>query len=339
MKKDIPLISQLLKAIIVDNYALAIDIITREDFDPNETNDSWKAPVLTAVVNVLSTTCKDKDMAAIKEILQRIADNENFDPNIVDAEGETVLMHIARHEDFNWLVPIILNTGKVDLSIKNFMHHDVLHIAEKSHNTVMLNSLLSLKHQQQYKSLPKKRVGIKNKKTTAIILNLKNCNIIKKIESAFRPEQKKKPASLYNLLMSFFREEYDTCIQIVRDPNFDPNEADLWEEPALSSFIYYSQDSKVEYDEEMFRKIVEIIISNKKFDVNAIDSECNTVLMVAMGFPNLKWLAEMLFNIQSARIDIINDSGESIRQIAEKCGNGSFYSHLIRKACETYYSN
>ena len=61
--------------------------------------------------------------------------------------------------------------------------------------------------------------------------------------------------------------------------------------------------------------------------------------MVAMGFPNLKWLAEMLFNIQSARIDIINDSGESIRQIAEKCGNGSFYSHLIRKACETYYSN
>lgn len=334
MKKDIPLISQLLKAIIVDNYALAIDIITREEFDPNETNDSWKAPVLTAIVNVLSTTCKYKDMTALKEILQMIVDNKKFDPNLKDSCGDTVLMHIARYKSFNWLVPIILNTGKVDLSIENYMHHDVLYIAEKTGNNVMLDTLLLFKH-QQYKRLPKKRAGIKKKKTTAIIFNIKNCDIVKKIENAFRPEQKKKNASLYNLLMCFFRGEYDTCIQIVRDPDFDPNETDLWEEPALSSFIYYSQDSKVEYDEEMFKKIVEIIVSNKKFDVNAIDSECNTVLMVAMGFPSLKWLAEMLFDIQSARIDIINDSGENIRKIAERCGNGAFYNHLIRKAYET----
>ena len=53
-----------------------------------------------------------------------------------------------------------------------------------------------------------------------------------------------------------------------------------------------------------------------------------------MGFPKLNWLTEMLFGIQSARIDVMNDSGETIRQIADSCGNGEFYNHLLQKTFE-----
>ena len=56
----------------------------------------------------------------------------------------------------------------------------------------------------------------------------------------------------------------------------------------------------------MFKDIADEIIKNRRFDVNALDADCNTVLMVAMGFP----------------------------QIAENCGNGEFYNHLVRKSFE-----
>ena len=336
MKKDIPLISQLLRAIIVEDYASAKEIVTSDKFNPNETNESWNAPVLTAIVCVLSTTDKITDETRFKEILKEIVKHEKFNPNVLDTEGETVLMHIARHPEFNWLVPFIINTGKVDVSIKNFMHRDVITIAENAGNAVLCDILLPLKA-QGHKGQPKKRVGIKKvaKVTTMTFSSESNGNIISRIESAFDKDVKNNPASLYNLLSCFFKGDYSTCIQIVRDPNFNPNECDRWEEPALSSLIYYSQDAKVNYDEEMFKKIVEIIIANHRFNVNALDADCNTVLMVAMGFPRLHWLAEMLFNIQSARLDVMNDSGETIRQIAENCGNGEFYNRLVRKSFET----
>jgi hypothetical protein len=84
----------------------------------------------------------------------------------------------------------------------------------------------------------------------------------------------------------------------------------------------------------MFKKIVDVIIENKRFDVNALDADCNTTLMVAMSFPRLQWLTEKLFNIQSARLDVLNDSGENLRSIAENCGNGDFYNHLVMKSFE-----
>lgn len=336
MKKDVPLISQLLKAIILEDYASAIEVITNVNFDPNETNSSWNAPVLTAIINIVSNSEKINDITNFKEILKEIVKNDKFDPNVIDIEGETVLMHIARHPDFNWLVPFIINTGKVNLSIKNFMHNDVIDIAEKTGNSIMADILIPIKANNNFKGMPKKRKGIKKivKETTVTVSGKNGYNILDRIELAFEPHQKKNPVSLYNLLVSFFKGEYDTCIQIVRDANFNPNECDKWEEPALSSLMYYSQDVNVEYDVKMFKNIASIIIENKKFNVNALDSDCNTVLMVAMGFPKLKWLAEMLFNLESARLDVINDSRETIRQIAENCGNGDFYNHLVMKTYE-----
>ena len=336
MKSNLPVISQLLRAIIVENYAEAVSIVTDKNFDPNETNESWHAPVLTAVINVLSNSDKFGYMENVKEILKEIVKNEKFNPNVIDTEGETVLMHIARNPNFNWLVPFIMNTGKVDISIKDFMHRDVLEIAEKAGNSVLVDVLLSFKV-KDHKGMPKKREGIKKiaKVTNINVLSNANDNILNRIEKAFDPDAKKNPVSLYSFLTAFFKGEYDTCIQIVRDPNFNPNECDRWDEPVLSSLIYYSQDSKVEYDEEMYKKIADIIISNSRFNVNALDADCNTILMVAMGFPKLKWLAEKLFNLQYARLDVMNDSGETIRQIAENCGNADFYNHLVRKSFET----
>jgi hypothetical protein len=228
-----------------------------------------------------------------------------------------------------------MNTGKVDLSIKNFMHRDAIEIAEHTDNSVFVDILLPLKA-QNHKGQPKKRVGIKK---VAKVVNItansnSNENILRKVEVAFIDEAKKSPVSLYNLLVNFFKGDYSTCIQIAKDPNFNPNECDRWDEPALSSLIYYSQDANVEYDEEMFKKIADAIISNKRFDVNALDADCNTTLMVAMGFPKLKWLAERLFSINSARLDIINDCGYNIREIADGCGNGDFYNHLVMKTFE-----
>lgn len=337
MEKNIPLISHLLRSIIVDDYASAIDVITSDDFNPNETNSSWKAPVITAIINVVSNLAeKKKEDNGLKEILKEIVRNKNFDPNVVDATGETCLMHIARHPEFNWLVPFILNTNKVNVTIKNQMGKDALNIAESNENKTLADILLNVKINNDRKGLPKKRVGIKKKAMVTMTPPNKkgNDNILDKLEKAFCDNQKINPVSLYSLIKAFFQGDYTTCIQIARDVNFNPNECDRWEEPALSSLIYYSQDANVNYDESMFKRIVDVIIENKRFDVNALDADCNTTLMVSMGFPKLKWLTEKLFNIQSARLDILNDCGQNLREIAESCGNGEFYNRLVMKSFE-----
>ena len=152
--------SQILNAILANDYASAINIITDKDFNPNEVSEFWGTPIITGLVIALSLT--ENDLIAVKEILTGIIANKNFNPNIMDSEGETVLMHIAKHKKFNWLVPVIFNTGKVDLSIKNFMHHDLFHIAKTHNNNEMLEIISSIKN-EHHKGLPVKRVGIKSK--------------------------------------------------------------------------------------------------------------------------------------------------------------------------------
>lgn len=337
MDKNIPIISQLLRLLILENYDEALELVKSDKFNPNGTNTSWHAPVLSAVISVLSNAEKSLEKEGLKTVMKEIAKHKDLDPNIIDAEGETIIMHIARHPQFNWFAPFLMNNQKLDISIKNFMHKDAIDIAFACGNQTLADILLPLK-MKGCKGLPKKRVGVKKtiKFTKPTEVNgAGRKNILDRIEKAFDPDKKKNPVSLYALLTSFFLGEYSTCIQIVKDVNFNPNECDRWEEPALSSLIYYSQDAHVTYNEEMFKKIVDAFIQNKRFNVNALDADCNTILMVAMGFPKLKWLTEKLFNIQSARLDVINDSGETIRQIADNCGNGEFYNHLVRKSFET----
>lgn len=335
MEKKIPLISQLLKAIIVEDYASAVNIIENENFNPNEKNSSWGAPIVTAMVTVLSGDKKLQEKKNFREIFTSLIRHKDFDPNVVDSEGETVLMHIARHPEFNWMVPLLLSTKGIDLSIVNFRKMNAIQIAEAFGNNVLADILIGFKAERGGIHLPKKRVGIKAKQAKVIGINNNNSIILERIEYAFYNSEKNKPISLYALLVNFFKGNYDECIQIVKDVNFNPNECDKWEEPVLSSLIYYSQESTTKYDEESFKKIVDAIISLPKFDVNAIDADCNTTLMVSMGYPKLQWLTEKLFNISSARLDIINDMGENIKNIANNCGNGDFYNHLVMKSFET----
>jgi ankyrin repeat protein len=340
MGKDIPLISKLLRALIVEDYASAIDVITDDKFNPNEKNTSWGAPVLTVIITVLGNDEKYKDNKNFREILKEIVKHKDFDPNAKDSEGETILMHIARNSTFNWLVPFLLCCKDIDVNAKNFMKKDAVELAEKRGNTTFADIIIGFRAEAATKHMPKKRVGIKKtpKKVNLGAKNISNIKIIDRIEKAFEEDSKKNPVSLYNLLINFFDGNYRNCIQIIKDVNFNPNECDRWDEPALSSLIYYSQDANVEYDEEAFKEIVDAMISIPRFDVNALDADCNTILMVAMGFPKLQWLAEKLFNINSARLDVMNDMGENIRSIANGCGNGDFYNHLVRKSFETVNS-
>ena len=333
--ENIPLVTYLLKNLILDDYASAIDIITSNEFNPNEKGMAWGAPALTAVIVVMASSAKDIDENGLREVIKGIINHKDFDPNVADNNGDTVLMHIAIHPEFNWVVPMILATGKVNFSLKNFMHKTILEIAEGNNNVIFRNMVLG----GGRKGTPKKMPGLKKKqqpKAEIVSINFNtNKSILNRIDAIFDADEKKNPVSLYGLLTAFFKGDYDTAIQIAKDVNFNPNSFDRFDEPCLTSLIYYSQDANVTYDEEMFKKVADAIISNRRFDVNAIDSDCNTVLMASMGFPKLRWLTEKLFSLQSARIDIINDSGENIREIADNCGNGEFYNKLVMKAFET----
>ena len=76
MKKDIPTISLLLKAMIVEDYASAIDIITKKDFNPNETNKTWNSPILSAMIDIMADELKNvKDEKQVKNKLESKSKN------------------------------------------------------------------------------------------------------------------------------------------------------------------------------------------------------------------------------------------------------------------------
>lgn len=336
MGKDVPIISRLLKAMIFEDYKEAMDIVTNEDFDPNEKTRTWGSPVVSALITVLSGSKSKTLCAEAKAVFKAIVSNKNFCPNVCDKENETVLMHIARNAEFNWLAPFILDSKNIDLTVKNYMGRTALDIASYMQNNVVRDLLLTINMKNVVNHLPKKKVGLKKKKqTTQMQVSVSSSDVLNNIELAFSDESKENPVSLYYLVKYFVQGNYDECLRIVKSVHFNPNETDRWEEPALSSLIYYSQDSTVHYDTEKFKEIAKEIINARTFDVNAIDADCNTVLMVAMGFPNLGWLVKELFKISSARIDVMNDMGEKLEDIAAKCGNSELYSDMIRRSYET----
>ena len=333
MGKDVPVISKLLKAMIMEDYKDAMDIVTDENFDPNEKTKTWDSPVISAMITILTGT-KNKDINQdAKAVFKAITSNKKFDPNTCDREKETALMHVARNKRFSWLAPFLLDCPNINLFAKNYLGRTALDIAAGVENSIVRDLILAYSMKFTVKHLPKKKVGIKKKKPTASQTTQVTVsgNILNNIEAAFYPEAKENPVSLYNLVKYFIKGNYDECLRIVKDVHFNPNECDRWDEPALSSLIYYAQDSTVTYDTEKFKEIAKEIINNRQFDVNAIDADCNTILMVAMGFPKLDWLVRELFKISSARIDVVNDMGENLSTIAEKCGNSELLADMIRR--------
>ena len=333
MSRDkIPTHSLLMRAIIIEDYASAIDIISAKDFDPNERTKAWNAPIVSALINLLGGVKSFHDKQAVKEIFKGIVTNEKFDPNLVDSEGYTVLMHIAERSEFNWLAPFILLKKGVNLSLKSYTNHDVFSISERKKNKVLLDILLTYNGTHS-KGMPKKRAGIKpiaKVTSTEVPIGSKR-NPVNRIEFAFSEEQKDNPVSLYWLLYYFLSKDYDNCLKVVNNVHFDPNENDKWGEPVISSLMYYSQDKDVNYDEEKYKEIAKAIMSNRKFDMNALDADCNTPIMIAMGYQRLHWLVKELFKFSSTRIDIMNDQGETLKDIAKYSGNENFFNELISK--------
>jgi len=337
MGKDIPVISKLLKAMVLGDYKEAMDIVSDDNFNPNEKTKTWEAPVVSALITILSNSKQTSIFPSeAKAVFKAIISNKNYNPNEVDKENETALMHIARNKQFAWLAPFVLDCKGIDLGIKNYMGRTALNVANDVNNIAVKDVIMSYAIKDNMQELiahaPKKRIGKKKRPIKAE--TTVSVNVLNNVECAFDDESKENPVSLYNLIKYFIKGNYDECIRITKDVHFDPNESDRWGEPALSSLIYYSQDTSINYDAVKFREIALEIISKRTFDVNALDADCNTVLMVALSFPKLGWLARELFKISSARMDVINDMGETINEIAEKNGTSELLSDLIRRNCE-----
>ena len=333
MEKDIPVISLLLKAMILGDYNEAMDIVTDENFNPNDKTKTLESPVISAMMVVIYGTTPEDMKPEAKAVFNAIIKNKKFNPNEVDNQHETILMHIARNKYYNWLAPLILACDGVDVHMKNMMGRTALDIATSVNNLVVRDLLMARSIKDMASHSPKKKVGLKKVKKPQELPEINK--VLNNIEVAFTPESKEDPVSLYNLTKYFVKGNYDECLKIVKHIHFDPNEMDRWDEPVLSCLIHYSQDSAVNYDEEKFKEIVIAIINNRMFDVNALDADCNTTLMVAMGYPKLKWMVKELFKISSAKIDLKNEMGEDLSAIAEKCGNSEFLSDMIRRSYET----
>ena len=326
--KSISIISLLLRAMIIGDYKNALDFVENDKFDPNEKTKTCEAPILTALITVLSCMKKFECGPDAKKVFLKIIKNEKFNPNEIDTERETVLMHIARtRNQFEWMIPYILENEKTDVTIKNYMNKTAVDIALQHDNNAMAELMMIHRLKKKSSHLPKKIAGLKKK---PVVDKEASLTMVNRVEYAFSGEAKDNPFSLYWVLVNFFKHENDECERIINDIHFYPNETDKWEEPALTSLIYYSQDSSFKYDEEGLKKVAMAIVNHRRFNVNAIDADSNTVLMVCMSFKKLNWLTRELFKISSANINHVNDMGEDLKQIAKNCYNTPLYDELIK---------
>lgn len=317
------IMTRLMRAVILEDYNEADAILSDENFDPNLKTKTWGAPVLTALITVLSGVDKIQNTTALKSLFKRIAQHPKFDPNVKDDGGETVLMHIARSGLYNWLVPFIMLNKKVDLTVQNFMHLDVMQIANRAKNTTMLDVLLTHKR-MNHRGLPKKIVGLPKKVKT-----IENTVFLNRVDVAYSSLAKVDQFSMYHVLKNFLEGKYDEAYKIVMDEKFDPNETNRWDEPALTNLIYISQDKACQYDEEQFRKIATAIVNREEFDVNYQDAEFNTPLMVSITFKKLHWLTELMYEKPEARCDLTNDCGLTLLGVAIQANERDFYNHLV----------
>jgi len=325
--RERPLVSELANAIIKEDYASAIEIITDDNFDPNAKTKS-NNPLLYTIINVLIDLKSIQDKTSLMNILNEIVKHKDFNPNEVNGENETVLMNIARHPDFNFLSPLLLYKTNIDVNIKNKYGNDAARLADAYDNKVLLDLITSFKIQHmKFYGLPRKREGIKTKERKATVSN--KIQLMNRIERAFDDKARSNPISLYWLTYYFVRQNYIECMRIVNDVHFNPNETDKWETPVLTSLIYISQDNFVECDEEEFKKIAKGIVNNRLFDYNSMDDYNNTPIMASMKFKNLNWLTHMLFSSACTRIDITNKSGKNLHDISKDAGNEDFYKEMI----------
>lgn len=331
-------VSQILRLLVLEDYAELINIIVSDDFNPNVKSDISESPLLLKLINLFGSGCvKIKDKENFQMIFTEIVNHKDFDPNIKDTDGETILTCIARcdKESFNWLVNPILAKGNVDIFAKNFMHKTCMDIAKKKNNTVfmsIINGFLFVKHL----GMPRKRSFKKESELNIEISPNKktfDCKsiITESIEQCYNEEQKKNPSSMYWVLYHFFRGNYQEAENVVTSPHFNPNECDKFEDPALLTLVNHATVYNAKIDEDWYKRIAKYIVDCKTFDPNIINAEGNSPIMVTIGFKSLNWLSELLFNLPNTRIDFINEYGRILHGIAKEADNLVFYQGMIYK--------
>lgn len=326
--------SELVRNVLLEDFTAANIIVDSEDFDPNEISGSnWASPVVSSIISLVNNFSKMEDKESFKELLKKIVSKKGFDPNKADNGGDTVLMHIAKKKEYAFLMPIICKNCTLNLDRKTYVGKTALDIAKRYENEEFINAINEyMKSTDFYKGMPVKHCGIK--KDYAHEVKPKEKKPID-VSDAFTREQKLNPVSSFWALKAFLEKNYDKCLEIISDEKFNPNEKNNWEEPFLTSLIYYSQDNRVEYDEEKFKDIASAIISKNEFNVNVIDANGDSVIMASMYFTKLKWLTKKLYISCKVNPGIVNDLGLNLRGIAKNMGAEEFLNRMSLQVAET----
>jgi hypothetical protein len=85
---NIPLISRIMRAMILEDYTQALDLVTSEEFDPNQRTKTWDSPIISAIITITEGMAHKKPLDEMKKVIQTIIKHKNYNPNAVDAEND-----------------------------------------------------------------------------------------------------------------------------------------------------------------------------------------------------------------------------------------------------------
>ena len=315
----------LVESILNNNIAHAILMACDDKFDPNETTKSGQT-MLVAIIQKIRMECPSMLYdEAFKSFISIIIDHKNYEPNKRGTMNETPLMTLCRYPECSWVVKMLLEHPDININLKSRFGHTAEDIARNNDNKEALKLFKKPSQKRKYHIIVAKRRKPSEVKT------LRNSAMLKHIEGAFREGQKVSEISAYWLIKHFLREDYEKALMIAKAEDFNAKEEDYWGEPVIYSLLYYSQDSKTEYDEEWLKKIVDALLSHKTFNINQTDADGNNLLMVSIQFKKLNWLSEKLMNRPDLNVDIKNAMGYKLIDIASSSHQEEFLSSIIAK--------
>lgn len=318
---------KLVDDILNGNFANAILTSCDEKFDPNEQTKSGQT-MLSAIVQKIRFDAPSLiNDEAFKSFISTIIDHKNFEPNKRGTMDETPLMTLCRYPECAWVVEMLLEHPDTNINLRSRFGNTAEDIARMQDNDEALKLI--------FKKKVKNHVVKAKKRNPAERKLAKNALMLSHIEGGFRQIQKENETSIYWLIKSFLMGDYEAALSIARSKDFNATEEDYWGEPVIYSLIYYSQDKQTEYDEGWLKKIIDAIFEHKTFNINQTDADGNNILMVSIQFKKLNWLSEKLIENHDLKIDIKNEMGYGLIDVATAAHQEEFLSSIIAKHAVT----